>query len=194
MIAEELLRDMYLEQKLSMKVIADKLGYSRRGVQYWMNKHGIPVRTVSEAVYQWHNPDGDPFVFRRPKTKKEAELFGMGLGLFWGEGTKSNMHAIRLGNSDPRLIKKFMEFLFTFFEVKRSDLRFGLQLFTDIDIKQALEFWVKELEVEPTQFFRPTITISGSIGTYRKKSKFGVITVHYSNTKARKKLQEIMPF
>jgi len=184
---------MYVQQGLSVQAIADKLGYSRRGVKYWMDKHGIQTRTISDAVYLWSNPNGDPFTFRKPRNMKEAELYGLGLGLYWGEGTKSNSKVIRLGNTDPDLIKSFMDFLITFFGIKKADLKFGLQIFTDTDPGQALDFWTKKLKVNKAQFQKVIVTKSGSIGTYKNKSKTGVLTLHYNNTKARKKLQEIMP-
>ncbi|MEK7557139.1 MAG: hypothetical protein AAB538_04135, partial [Patescibacteria group bacterium] len=128
---------------------------------------------------------GDPFTFKPPRTLGEYKLLGLGLGLYWGEGTKSNKHAIRLGNSDPALLNMFIRFLTKIFDVKKEDLRFGLQTFTDISSKQALDFWVKMLKVKRTQFQKPVVTISGSIGTYRQKSQYGVVTLYYHNKKAR---------
>ncbi len=193
MIEKALLQKLYVERGRSVQSIAAELGYSRRGVKYWMDKHKIASRSISDAVYLWHNPNGDPFKFRRPKNMKEAELFGLGLGLYWGEGTKADKNVIRLGNTDPALIRKFMDFLTTFFTIDKADLKFGLQIFSDMNPEDVLKFWIKELGVLPVQFHKPTVTISGSIGTYRHKSKYGVLTIHYNNTKARKKLEEIMP-
>jgi hypothetical protein len=38
-------------------------------------------------------------------------LFGMGLGLYWGEGTKRGKGGMRITNTDAKMIKKFIEFL-----------------------------------------------------------------------------------
>jgi len=184
---------MYIRKGMSVQNIADKLGYSRRGVKYWLDKYGIKSRTMSEAIYLWHNPNGDPFEFTRPKTMKEAKLFGLGLGLYWGEGTKSNKHCIRLGNTDPNLINKFIEFLERIFGINRKDLKFGLQIFTDINVHEALTYWTKALRVDKKQFQVPVVTKSGSLGTYRKKSQYGVVTVHYNNKKARDILVSLLP-
>ena len=176
-----------------MQQIADSLSCSVNKVKYWMVKYGIKRRSISEAIYIINNPNGDPFNFRLPKTFKEAKLFGLGLGLYWGEGTKANPHAIRLGNTDPRLLKKFIEFLITFFRISKDDLMFGLQLFTDINVEKAKRFWMHEVGTKPSQFYKPTITISGSIGTYRKKSEYGVLTVIYHNRKLRDLLISLLP-
>jgi hypothetical protein len=120
-------------------------------------------------------------------------LFGLGVGLYWGEGTKASKDSVRLGNTDPYLVEKFIEFLITFFDIDRADLRFGLQIFTDINPNVTMDFWMKTLKIKKHQFYRPTITKSGSLGTYRKKSLYGVITVMYHNKKLRNRMVELLP-
>jgi len=62
-------------------------------VCYWLQQWDIPKRSVSEALYVKHNPGGDPFSERNLDTG-DLFLFGLGLGLYWGEGTKSNKYAV----------------------------------------------------------------------------------------------------
>ncbi len=189
MFSKKKLESLYLQKKYSMQHIARLHRCSLRQVQYWMEKHEIPRRSISEGVYLTHNPKGDPFKFQPPVTAADYELFGVGLGLYWGEGTKSSLVGVRLGNSDPSLLRKFVDFLVRFYGIKKTDCRFGLQIFSDIEPKKALDFWTKSLKVRKQQFY-PTIVVtrSGSLGTYRKKSVYGVVTVHYYNTKLRELL------
>ena len=105
------------------------------------------------------------------------------MGLYWGEGNKANKTSVRLGNSDPGVIKIFIKFLVDCYSVDKQRLRFGLQLFSDCDQQKALAYWVRYLGVEVSQFYRITVTISGSIGTYRHKNKYGVVTVYFNNKK-----------
>ena len=193
MIKEKILNEFYNEKKKSVKDIADYLHCSAHKVRYWMLKYNIHPRSHSEATYVKRNPDGDPFLFHKPEDTEEAALFGMGIGLYWGEGTKANLNSVRLGNTNPELIKRFMDFLVTFFQVEREDLKFGLQLFTDIDVEVALDFWIKKLNIHRCQIGKPVITKSGSIGTYRKKSQYGVLTVMYHNKKLRDLLMSLLP-
>ena len=173
-----------------MQDIAKLLHCSLHVVSYWLRKHKIKVRSISEAIYLKNNPDGDPFKFRSPRTAREAKLLGIGFGLYWGEGTRANKASVRLGNTDSRLIKTFMEFLVKIFGVKKENFLFSLQIFTDIDTNKAIRFWMKELGVRRSQFSRTTITLSGSLGTYRKKSRYGVLTLYYHNKKLRDLLVE----
>lgn len=162
-------------------------------VQYWMQHHGIERRKMSDAIYLKHNPNGDPFTFRQPQTSQEMILFGLGIGLYWGEGTKASLSSVRLGNTDPALLKKFLEFMEKFFRVQHKDFRFGLQLFSDTKPKKALDFWRKKLKIHRNQFYKVTVTRSGSIGTYRNKSLYGVLTVYYNNKKLRDLLVSLLP-
>lgn len=182
---KSLLQNLYTTQTLSSKQIAGRLGCSATKIDYWLNKYEIPKRTISTAIYAQKNPDGDPFIFNNPKIDKTSFLFGLGLGLYWGEGTKSNKSSVRLGNSDPRLIKAFIKFLNEIYFIDKSKLRFGLQIFTDLSSEKVLSFWQRKLGVSRKQFYKVLITPSGSLGTYRKKAEWGVVTVYFNNTKLR---------
>lgn len=187
------LEGLYVDKQESASKIAQKFGFSVNKVNYWLKKYGIVKRTISEAVYVKHNPDGDPFKIALPKTIEEARLFGLGLGLYWGEGNKANKNTVRLGNSDPALMKIFINFLIKFFRIDRNDLRFHLHLFSDMDIREAQDYWIKKLKIKEEQFYKPIVSKSGSLGTYRKKSKYGVLTVYYGNTKLKNLLVSLLP-
>jgi hypothetical protein len=193
MISKAELEELYIRKNLSVQDISVRLGCSVHKITYWMDKHGIKRRSISDAVYLKHNPHGDPFKVKPIKTKMAAELLGLGLGLYWGEGTKSNKYSIRLGGSDPALLKTFMRFLTELFGVSKVDMKFGLQIFTDTDPDEALEYWTNELDVSPSQFGKIIVTISGSLGTYRKKSTYGVVTVYYHNKKLRDIIVNMLP-
>jgi hypothetical protein len=190
---KEKARELYLLGEKSMMDIALYFNCSVHKVKYWLNKSNVQIRSISEAIYLKNNPNGDPFIFRMPKTKAEAILYGIGLGLYWGEGTKTNKGAIRLGNTDPELILVFINFLTTFFTIKKRNLKFALQIFSDMNPDIALDFWIKKLKVSRSQFSKTVVTVSGSIGTYKNKTKYGVMSVHYNNVKATKILQSLIP-
>ena len=192
-IDRDILSHLYLEEGKSMQEIADNLHCSLNTIYYWIKKYCITTRSHSEATYLKRNPNGDPFSFKEPETALEIKLLGIGIGLYWGEGNKANKNSIRLGNVDPALIRCFIDFLIVMFGIAKEDLRFGLQIFSDIEIGQALDFWIKELNIQRSQINKPIITKSGSIGTYRKKSRYGVLTVMYHNKKLRDLLISLLP-
>ncbi len=194
LLSQANLQNWYVKNKMSMMDIAILCKCSVHKVQYWMKKYEIPTRSISDAAYTKHNPDGDPFSWTPPKNPDDHILYGLGMGLYWGEGTKSCTSGVRLGNTDPKLLLSFMRFLIRFFRIRREDFRFGLQVFSDINPEDALDYWTKTLKVPKSQFHKKVIvTRSGSLGTYRKKSVYGVVTVLYHNKKLRDALCHRLP-
>ena len=179
-----------------MQEIALNLHCSLRKVAYWMQKHRIKRRFRGDALYIKNNPNGDPFHIKQIERIQDAKLLGMGLGLYWGEGNKKNKNSIRLGNTNPLLIKTFIEFLIIVLGIDLNKLKFGLQIFSDIKEEDALRFWLdilKKFNINRSQFFKVTITPSRGIGNYREKSQFGVLTVYYCNSKLKKLLDSMLP-
>ena len=186
----------YLRNKKSAFEISRVFNCSEHKINYWIRKYGIQKRSISDAMYARHNPKGDPFKVKEAKTLKDAKLHGLGLGLYWGEGNKKNKNAVRLGNTNPRLIKKFIEFLVKVLGVDVKRLKFGLQIFSDMSESNILKYWLGELskfKISRRQFFKVTVTPSRSIGNYREKSKYGVLTVNFCNTKLKKILDNMLP-
>ncbi len=185
MIQKERLEKLY-KSGFSMMDISKRLGKSHSEVIYWMDKYDLLRRSRSEATYIKRNPNGDPFRIKNNLSPKEIELKGLGLGLFWGEGNKRYGSGVRLGNTDYRLIRKFIDFLTKICGVSKDKLRFNLQVFNDSDPKKALRFWIDKLRVNLNQFGKITIIPPMGKGTYKKKSKYGVLTVGCYNTKLKK--------
>ena len=195
MINKNELIKFYLNKKLSVPQISKLICKSEGEINYWIKKYDIKKRTISEAIYQKNNPKGDPFKILPFTKNKEIFLdkkfiYGLGLGLYWGEGNKKSKNSVRLGNSDPKLILKFIYFLDKIFCINKKKLKFGIQIFTDMGANKTLNFWKKTLKVSKKQFYKPVITRSGSIGTYRQKSKYGVLSINFCNTKLQKIIVE----
>ncbi|MDP3402861.1 MAG: hypothetical protein Q8S35_02810 [bacterium] len=182
---KNLLEDLYLEKKFSSKEISDKLNCSEGKVNYWISKYKIPKRSISDAVYSRLNPNGNPFSVARISSREDAFLLGLGFGLFWGEGNKRDQGSVRLGNSDPELVRTFLFFLENRFCIKRHRLRFGLQIFSDMDVSTAENFWVGHLGISSNQLYKTVVSISGKSGTYREKTRYGVLTLYFHNKKLR---------
>ncbi len=191
-LTRKLLLDLYNGKKYSAAQIASIYGCSVHKVNYWLIKHNITKRAISEAVYNRKNPKGDPFSYNSPQSIKQAILLGIGMGLYWGEGTKSDSSSVRLGNSDPELILVFIKFLKDTFNINEEKLRFGLQIFSDCEPNQALKYWSAKLGIQKKQFQKVIITPSRGRGTYKNKSYWGVLTLYYCNKKLRKLMQEVM--
>lgn len=184
------LADLYLHQKLSVPEISKVYRRSEGGVNYWLKKYGVKKRSISEALYLRNNPDGDKFKIHLPKDSQEAMAFGVGLGLYWGEGNKANKNSIKLGNTNSLLMRTFLAFLQKFIGLKTDDLKFELHLSAGSNENKAIDFWRKALNIKTSQFYKSSIIDRGTKGTYKNKSGFGVLSVYYNNTRARNILME----
>lgn len=184
-VSRESLRHLYLDRKKSVCEIARRFHCSQNRVNYWFRKYDIPKRTLSEAAYVKRNPKGDPFLFTKPISNANWFLFGLGIGLYWGEGTRKNKTQVRLGNTDPDLILKFLEFIERIYKVQKKKIRFGLQVFSDMSPREVIKFWCRKLNVSRKKFGKVIVTPARSIGTYREKTRHGVLTIYISNSKLR---------
>ncbi len=185
MIQQKYLEKEYILKRRSVHEIAANIGCSDNKVTYWLKRYKIDRRTISAAIYNKHNPDGDPFTFVKPENDRQWFLYGLGLGLFWGEGNKMNKNSVRLGNTDPDLVVVFLEFLNEIYKIDNSKLSFGIQIFSDISKSESLKFWQKKLKFPETSFRKVIVTESNKRGSYRHKNQHGVLTVYFHNTKLR---------
>lgn len=186
MLAKSELIRLYLDKGLSVPAISIRLGCSEHKVNYWLSKHEIQKRSISNALYLKWNPNGDPFSVQIPKTVEEGVLYGLGIGLYWGEGTKASKTSVKLGNTDPELMRVFLAFLQKFYKIDSKRLRFGLQIFSDMDVESSVRYWVRTLGISRKQFYpKIIVTPYRGVGNYRKKTKYGVLSVYFNNRKLR---------
>lgn len=186
------LKELYINDKKSASCIAKIFNCSERKIDYWLKKYNIPKRTISEAVYIKCNPNGDPFDIKKNLTVNEQKLYGIGLGIFWGEGNKANKHTVKVGNSDPRLIGIFREFLIRICRIKEEKIQYRLLLFNDAIKKEAVKFWSDKLEILPSQIRSVTSLRPRGKGTYKNKSMTGVLTIEFSNIKLKKEIDKMI--
>lgn len=178
------LRRLYFKNKHSTAEIAKIFGYSENKINYWLRKYKIKKRSISEAIYTKNNLGGDPFKIKKLKTRKDIELFNLGVGLFLGEGTKRSKYSVVLANSNPKILKLFLEFLRDICRVNEGKIKAALNIFDDIDIKKAINFWNEVTGISISRFSKTIIRASKG-GTYKNKSRYGTLTLYVSNTKLK---------
>ena len=170
----------------SMSEISQILKVSVHKVLYWMHKNNINRRSLSDAAYIKANPNGNPYYIDQKAISRNQLLFGLGLGIYWGEGNKSSPHSLRVTNSDPRIIKCFRTFLLACCGVLPERIQYSLICFNDSNSTLVLDHWSKELQI-PIKKFGTIVQIpTQGKGTYRKKSQTGVCTITFNNVKLKK--------
>lgn len=183
-LSKELLEELYNAQHLSMTEIAERLDCSPNKVAYWMIKHDIPRRDVSEAIYLWQNPTGDPFEIQESLSGDEQELFYLAIALYIGEGKKRDREQVSLSNTEPRVIKVFLRFLREICHVDEKKIWAWINIFDDSNLRRAQEYWEDVTGLTSSQFYKPVVRARRG-GTYLNVSEYGTLTVGVNNTRLR---------
>ncbi len=192
MIKKEILEKLYINEKKSTRQIGVILKCKEQKVNYWLAKHRIPKRSISEAVYDYKHPKGDPFTHNLPKNLEEGILYGLGLGLYWGEGQKRGKNGLRITNSDPYVLKNFIRFLELFFKIDKNDLHFSIQVPSSVSIEVAEKYWQDILSIPADQFYKTIKLPSRGIGTYKYKSEYGVVILYFNNTRLKEQICDLI--
>ncbi len=80
----------------------------------------------------------------------QRDLFIFGVGLYLGEGCKTNSQ-VRMINSDPRVIQTTIAW-FRMLGVEKNQFKLRLHLYPDSNIKQSLQFWSHTTSIPVSQF------------------------------------------
>ncbi|MDQ1046162.1 hypothetical protein [Streptomyces sp. V4I2] len=90
----------------------------------------------------------------------DRELFLVGVGLYWAEGSKSKPYRrqerVTFVNSDPGMITLFLAWL-NLLCVEPERLRFAVQIHETADVASAEEFWADHVGVERATFLKTTL-------------------------------------
>lgn len=175
-----------------MAEVGTKLNCSVHKVTYWMKKYDLKKRSRSDALYQKLNPYGDPFKIKSNLSPDDKLLFGLGIGIYSGEGNKTDKNSIRVTNTNPKIIKAFRKFLLEICQIVPEKLSYSLVCFNDTDPKKAAVYWSQELNIFSQKFGKIVQIPPQGKGTYKRKSLFGVCTMTFCNTKLKKWLMEEM--
>lgn len=155
--------------------IEAELGCSRSSVSLWVRDLPRPERRdPSEqaklaARKRWEHELAVRHE-ERLRTKEAAkqgigsltarELFLIGVGLYWAEGSKDKPYARRENvtfvNSDPGMIKVFLAWL-TLLGVERERLRFTVMIHETADVTGAERYWADLVGADRSAFTKTTL-------------------------------------
>lgn len=155
----------------SYAMIKEKLGVSKSTLSDWLREilfkpNREVVKRVGEAKLKsaLHKQRLKFENIARMKTQAEAEigklssrdLFMLGIGLYLGEGSKSQ-EEVRVVNSDPTTLKLAIKWLREFGKVELDHLRIAIHSYPDHNANELLRFWSKMLNIPAEQFIKTSI-------------------------------------
>lgn len=112
-------------------------------------------------------------------------LFISALMIYWGEGNKSSKSRCYIANTDPLMIKLFLQFLRNICGFKSPRIKAWLLLYPDLDENICKEFWIKHASLQKDDFHK-SIVITGKHKTNRLT--YGVCSVGVSSAYLKCKL------
>lgn len=96
----------------------------------------------------------------------QRDLFIAGLYLYWGEGTKSLRGRNEVANTDPSIVRAYLEWLQNM-GIPMEKVRVRLKLYKDMDVQKETLFWSKVLNISVRQFRKPYVKNSQLTGLSR---------------------------
>jgi hypothetical protein len=87
----------------------------------------------------------------------DKELMIAGLFLYSGEGNKVSRCSLNITNTDPSVIKFSLYWITKSLKVDIKKIHIKLHLYSDMDINEHTNFWVKELKISKDMFKKPYI-------------------------------------
>ncbi len=161
------------EKGMSYSAIKEKLGVSKSTLSYWLRD--MPLSRDKINALRAHSPRRIEKFRETMRIKRDVRLnsvfkkvssdLGMlsrrelliaGFFLYWGEGGKTKAYAITLSNTDPSMIRFYLSWI-KILAIPQSKVKVRLHLYTDMNIKNETEFWIKETKISSDQFKKPHI-------------------------------------
>jgi len=117
---------------------------------------------------------------------KYHPLFIAGVMIYWGEGDKASKNGFRIANSDPVMIRLFVDFLIKICNVPKNRIRASLLIYPDHNASEIEELWLNRAKLHDIKFTRTHKVLGRKNG---KRKGNGVCTISFSNTYLKKKMK-----
>ena len=109
---------------------------------------------------------------------KYHPLFIAGLMIYWGEGNKVSKSRCWIANTEPLMIKLFLQFLKNICGFKQSRIKAWILIYPDLDERLCRSFWSRKTGLSSDNFHKSALVK----GTHKsKRISFGVCSVGVSS-------------
>jgi transcriptional regulator with XRE-family HTH domain len=193
-------RELRAREGLSINVIASRLGVAQATVSLWVRDIELTPEqqgVMMASAYRRQSAARERTAAKRRRARlayQEAGrdlarrgdvLHAAGCMLYWAEGDKGRNQA-RLSNSDPDLLRFFVEFLRRYFDVEDDDIRVTCHLFADhVEKQRDIEaFWLETLGLTERSLCKSFVNVY-SVASKKKRVNllpYGTCRVSVSRT------------
>lgn len=121
----------------------------------------------------------------------KRDILVAGYFLYWGEGSKSNPAEVGIANTDPAVIKMFIEWMETCFSVPKEKMLVRVHLYSDMNEEEELRYWQKITGVSRKNFKKSYIKESTRAGlSYKGLYGHGTCNIRINNVLLRNRIIE----
>lgn len=118
----------------------------------------------------------------------EREFFLAGLFLYWGEGNKASRHTISISNTDPTMLVFSLMWMEKSLKIPKESIKAALQLYSDMDVEEAMDYWSYILGIPKSRFNKPYIKKSTRSSVDQKGFGQGTCNLIAQNTVIKENL------
>lgn len=173
------IRKLYYKDGLSAREVGEKVGSSVWQVMHFMKKHRLPRRSPSETIRLQFLRKPLSFNIKKSLNSKEEKLRIAGIMLYWAEGNKQE-NTVDLANSDPKMIKIFLNSLREICQVDEKRLRAFVYCYANQNTEKLESFWSKITKIPRSQFQKTYVRKDYS-PTKKGKMKHGLVHIRYND-------------
>ena len=182
------------------------LGVSKGTLSVWLKNYPLS-RARIRALRDWNEKRIEHYRETRKNNREEMlrvvygaekasirrlskrDIFIGGLFLYWGEGGKTKMTEVSIANTNPSIIKAFIDWLERSFGIKRDQIKIRLHLYKDMEVRVEIKFWARILRINPSCFKTPYIKESTLAGlSYKSGFGHGTCNALLSNAMVAKRV------
>jgi hypothetical protein len=116
------------------------------------------------------------------KKYSNEPLFYIGIALYWAEGSKRTGQW-QFMNSDEEMQALMIQWLVTYADVKRADLRFRLYVHKAYQSEECDLWWAEKLQVHRSQFLKTIVKPSG-LGVKKRPDYRGCLRIEVRSSKS----------
>lgn len=151
-----------------------ELGVSRSSISLWVRDLPKPPPRTPEQASAISKRGWELTLQKREEERQRVktrsaqeidqlsnrELFLIGVGLYWAEGSKSKSYrrneTVTFINSDPDMIRVYLAWL-SLLNVASDRLRFSVMIHESADVKSAEGYWAGLVGCDPAAFGKTTL-------------------------------------
>jgi predicted transcriptional regulator len=191
----------------SYSEIKELTGATKSSLSYWLKNYPLTVKQAKKLKARYKDRQIESFIktmrlkrevrneetYARltkillPLTEKELGIAG--LFLYLGEGSKHQSGQILVSNTDPSVIKFVMRWYENYLDIPKDEIKVGLQLYGDMNIKEEISYWSTFLAIPVKNFWKPYIKNSAAKSIDHTGHKHGTCTLYHGSVP---KHEEIM--